>query len=96
MDQKDPLELIGGWWVSHDGFWRLAKDSLGPLTSHGENIGASWQWGFPLRTKHTIYDVSLTSILQIFSDEHPVVLLYSDSDKVRASVDDCASQLHAP
>ena len=26
-DQKDPLELIGGWWVSHDGFWRLAKDS---------------------------------------------------------------------
>ena len=42
----------------------------------------SWQWRFPLRTKHTSDDVSLTSILQMFSDEHPVVLLYSDSDQV--------------
>jgi hypothetical protein len=39
--------------------------------------------------------VSVASISQIFSDEHPVLLLSSDPGQVTAGVDDGVSQLHA-
>ena len=38
--------------------------------------------------------MSLASILQIFSDEHPVSLLSSDQGQAPASVDVDLSQLH--